>query len=115
MGKKKEEKERLKHAWELGRHQSRMHVSRPAGSNVTMSDNGDIESFMKQHSGPKTILQQQKDAKKRRDKAVKQIMKTEERKILKYLYMEGYADSYEKAEIILELMSDEWFEQILND
>ena len=35
--------------------------------------------------------------------------------VLEYLIQEGYADSYESADVILELMSDEWFEQILND
>ena len=35
--------------------------------------------------------------------------------VLEYLVQEGYANSYENADVILELMSDEWFEQILND
>lgn len=86
-----------------------MQVTKPASEIRTMPDDGDIESFMRQHSGPKGIRQQQKEAKKRRNKAVKQIMKTEERMLLKYLYMEGYADSYEEAEYLLEELDDEVF------
>jgi hypothetical protein len=32
--------------------------------------------------------------------------------LLKFLYFEGYADSYEEAEYILEDMSDEEFEEL---
>ena len=35
--------------------------------------------------------------------------------VLEYLVQEGYANSYENADTILQFMSDDWFEQILND
>lgn len=35
--------------------------------------------------------------------------------IISYLVNEGYADSLESAEIILEYMSDDWIESVLNE
>lgn len=118
-GKKKEERKalrnRLRDAWHQGNRLG-VEIKKPI---VSLPPGGDIEEFMKQHSGGNLVRKKAKEALKRRDKAVnrimktnKQMMKTEERMLLKYLYMEGYADSYEEAEYLLEELNDEEFEEL---